>query len=153
MKRVLVPVDYSEPSKEVLLYAAEIAHRLGGELTVLHVWECMPHAPPDLKVKTRGGGTKKLADVIKENAENDMKEFIASAKLPERLKVRTRVESGEAASRILELVGSGDYDLLVMGTHGRGGVKYLVLGSVAEKLLRGSTIPVITLRAAPEERA
>jgi nucleotide-binding universal stress UspA family protein len=136
-----------------LLYAAEVAHRLGGELTVLHVWECMPHAPPDLKVKTPGGKTKKLAEVIRDNAEADMKEFVASAALPAKLSTRTLVESGEAAKRILELAASGAYDLLVMGTHGRGGVKHLVLGSVAAKVVRGSPIPVITLRAQAENES
>ena len=57
----------------------------------------------------------------------------------------------EAAKRILELLESGGYDLLVMGTHGRGGVKHLVLGSVAEKVVRASPVPVITMRAEPEE--
>ena len=151
MRRVLVPVDYSEPSKLVLGFAAEVAHRLHGELTVLHVWECMPHAPPDLKVKTRNGKTMKLADVIRQNAENDMKDFVAGAALPPNLRCTTRVESGEAAKRIIELLESGAYDLLVMGTHGRGGVKHLVLGSVAEKVVRASPVPVITLRADPEE--
>lgn len=151
MKRVLVPVDYSEPSKEVLLYAAAIAQRLAGELTVLHVWECMPHAPPDLKVKTRGGKTRRLASVIRENARNDMKDFVAGAALPADLPCHTRVESGDAAKCILELAGSGKYDLLVMGTHGRGGVKHLVLGSVAAKVVRASPVPVITLRTAPDD--
>lgn len=147
MKRILVPVDYSDPSRAVLQFAAEVAHRLGGDLTVVHVWECMPHAPPDLTVKGRDGKVRKLADVIRENAENEMKQFLAGAALPEGLRVATRVEGGDAAKCILGDLDSGDFDLLVMGTHGRGGVKHVVLGSVAEKIVRSSRVPVITVPA------
>lgn len=150
MRRILVPVDYSDPSREVLRYAAEIARRLGGELTVLHVWECMPHAPPELTVKGRDGKLKKLGDVIRENAENEMQQFLKSAALPAGLPVKSEVESGEAAKCILSELESGRFDLLVMGTHGRGGVKHLVLGSVAEKIVRGSSVPVITVPAIAE---
>jgi nucleotide-binding universal stress UspA family protein len=147
VKRILVPVDYSEPSRQVLGFAAEIARRLGGTLTVVHVWECMPHAPPDLKVKGKDGKTRKLADVIRENAERDMQAFLTAAELPAGLSVTTRVESGDAAKCIQADLESGEFDLLIMGTHGRGGVKHLVLGSVAEKIVRSSKLPVITVPA------
>ncbi|MBK7582226.1 MAG: universal stress protein [Myxococcales bacterium] len=150
VKRILVPVDYSEPSREVLAFAAEIASKLGGSLTVVHVWECMPHAPPDLKVKGRDGKLRKLGDVIRDNAETEMRQFLAASALPKGLRVTTRVESGEAAKRILEDLESGEFDLLVMGTHGRGGVKHFVLGSVAEKIVRNSRLPVITVPARRE---
>lgn len=150
MRRILVPVDYSEPSLDVLRFAAEIARRLGGEVTVVHVWECMPHAPPDLKVKGRDGKLRKLSDVIRENAESEMQQFLAGAKLPAGLPVKSRVESGDAAKCILADLDSGQFDLLVMGTHGRGGVKHLVLGSVAEKIVRESKLPVITVPARAE---
>lgn len=149
MRRILVPVDYSEPSRKVLELAAEIARHLGGELTVVHVWECMPHAPPDLKVKGKDGKMKKLGDVIRENAEREMQQFLKDAKLPKGLPVKSSVESGDAAKAILADLETGEFDLLVMGTHGRGGVKHLVLGSVAEKVVRSSKIPVITVPARP----
>lgn len=147
MKRILVPVDYSDPSRAVLQFAAEIARRLGGQLTVVHVWECMPHAPADLMVKGRDGKPRKLAEVIRDNAEAEMRQFLGGAGLPEGLRVETRVESGDAARCILGDLDSGEFDLLVMGTHGRGGVKHVVLGSVAEKIVRASKVPVITVPA------
>lgn len=147
MRRILVPVDYSEPSRAVLKFASEIARHLGGELTVVHVWECMPHAPPDLSVKGKDGKLRKLADVIRENAESEMQQFLAQTELPKGLPVKSRVENGDAAKCILGDLDSGQFDLLVMGTHGRGGVKHLVLGSVAEKIVRSSKVPVITVPA------
>ena len=149
MKRVLVPVDYSESSLGVLRFAAEIAQRGGGQLTALHVWECMPHAPPDLKVRGRDGKPRKLEDVIRGNAENEMKHFIAGARLPKDLEVKTLVKSGDASKCVLGEIDSGNYDAIVMGTHGRGGVQHVVLGSVAEKIIRSSNIPVITVPIGP----
>ena len=147
VKRILVPVDYSEPSRAVLRFAAEIARRIGGDLTVVHVWECMPRAPADLSVRGRDGKTRKLADVIRDNAEREMTQFLAASALPAGLPVKSRVESGDAAKCILADLDSGEFDLLVMGTHGRGGVKQWVLGSVAEKMVRESKVPVITVPA------
>ncbi len=151
MRRVLVPVDYSDPSVGVVRYAAEVAARLGGELTVLHVWECMPHAPPDLMVKGRDGKVRRLDAVIRDNAETEMKQFLVSAGLPSELPLKTKVQSGDAAEKILALLATGKYDLCVMGTHGRGGVKHLVLGSVAEKIVRASPVPVLTVPVRPDE--
>jgi hypothetical protein len=68
VKRVLGPGDYAEASIDVLTFGAEIAQRAGGELTAIHVWECMPQAPPDLKVRGRDGKPRKLEDVIREIA-------------------------------------------------------------------------------------
>jgi nucleotide-binding universal stress UspA family protein len=153
LKKVLVPVDYSEPSAEVLQFGAEIASRLGGSLTVMHVWECMPHAPSDLMVKGRNGKLRRLDDVIRENAENEMQQFLESASLPSGLRVETKVVSGEAAQCILRELGTGGHDLLVMGTHGRGGVKQLVLGSVAEKMVRTSPVPVLVVPGEEEDDA
>jgi len=152
VKSILVPVDYSEPSADVLRYAAEIAQRTGATLTVLHVWECMPHAPPDLMVKGRDGKARKLGDVIKDNAERDMTQFLERVTLPQDVAIERRVESGEAARCILSQLTSGKYDLIVMGTHGRGGVEHLMLGSVAEKVTRSSPVPVITVPAPKAER-
>ena len=149
MKRVLVPVDYSDSSLDVLRFAAEIAKRMGGDLTALHVWECMPHAPPDLKVRGRDGKPRKLEDVIREDAENEMKQFIAGAALPAELKTKTLVKSGDASKCVLSELDTGKYDLLVMGTHGRGGVQHVVLGSVAEKIIRAAKVPVITVPIGP----
>lgn len=145
MKRILVPVDYSDPSIGVLQFAAGLAQKTGGSLTVLHVWECMPHAPPDLMVKGRDGRTRPLGEVIRENAERDMASFVEKAGLPPGLDVVTRIEPGDAAKTILGLLEAKKFDVIVMGTHGRGGVKHLMLGSVAEKIARGSPVPVITV--------
>jgi nucleotide-binding universal stress UspA family protein len=145
LKRVLVPVDYSEPSADVLRYGAEVARRLGASLSVVHVWECMPHAPADLMVKGRDGKLRRLDDVIRDNADNEMRQFLENAALPAGLDVESKLLSGEAAQCILKELASGAYELLVMGTHGRGGVKQLVLGSVAEKIVRTSPVPVIVV--------
>jgi nucleotide-binding universal stress UspA family protein len=150
VQKVLVPVDYSEPSREVLKFAGEVASRLGGSLLVLHVWECMPHAPADMKVK-KDGKMRKLGDIIHENAEREMEQFLGTTALPKGLTVRHTVRSGDAAKCILSEREDEKCDLIVMGTHGRGGVSHLVLGSVAEKVVRGSPVPVMTVPVGSRE--
>jgi nucleotide-binding universal stress UspA family protein len=104
----------------------------------------MPHAPADMTVK-KDGKTRKLGDIIHENAEKEMGEFLRATELPKDLEVKHLVRSGDAAKCILSEREDQKCDLIVMGTHGRGGVSHLVLGSVAEKVVRGSPVPVMTV--------
>ncbi len=87
--------------------------------------------------------------------ENDRKEKLAEfarAKIPPKARYQTLVISGDPAEQILNTARGSDIDLIVMGTHGRTGLGHLVLGSVAERVVRESPIPVLTAHAsAPSE--
>ena len=74
-----------------------------------------------------------------------LKEFLAEASLPPSLNVRQRVVGGDAARRILEALDRGDFDLVVVGTHGRGGLQHWAIGSVAERVVRLSPVPVVAV--------
>jgi nucleotide-binding universal stress UspA family protein len=144
MRAILVPVDYSDHSYAVAELAAGLAARVGAELHALYVWETMPHFPPDLRVSTPTG-PRRLEELVHEIASREMKDFLARCRIPDRVRVESQIDSGAAAPRILDWIAKGSFDLLVIGTHGRGGVKHWVLGSVAERVIRLSTVPVITV--------
>lgn len=145
-KRILVPVDYSDNSRLALQYAARIAEEFDASLTIVHVWD-RPTYVSDAVLVGHGSNQRPLGELIRENAERDMQEFLASAPLPATVKHETRLLSGDPASALLKHVGSESYDLIVVGTHGRTGFAHLLLGSVAEKLVRHSPIPVLTVPA------
>jgi nucleotide-binding universal stress UspA family protein len=84
--------------------------------------------------------------MAKKNASEQMRAFIAT--LPERSISHSEIISGNPAEAIVERARSEGYDLLVMGTHGRTGVQHLLVGSVAEKVVRLAPCPVLTVRVA-----
>lgn len=143
-KHILVPVDYSVHSKNSLEYAAGLAERFGAKLDVVHVWD-RPTYVPETVVVVKEGESKSLADMIRENAEREMREFLASVKLPKGVVVSERLLSGEPATTLVEELSRGAHDLVVVGTHGRTGITHLILGSIAEKLVRTSPVPVLTV--------
>jgi nucleotide-binding universal stress UspA family protein len=143
MKPILVPVDYSDHSFVVLQYAASLAQGLGAELHVLHVGECLPDFDPELRVKT-DQGIVPLFLIAEQTAARDMKDFLAQAG-PAGAKVVEHVVLGRAAATILSWAESGRFDLIVIGTHGRTGLRRFTLGSVAANVVRLASIPVITI--------
>jgi nucleotide-binding universal stress UspA family protein len=142
--RILVPIDYSEHAREVLRVALMLAERLGAEVEVFHVWEAMPEFPADWMVTTPAGERRHINELVRECAENEMKEFLL-ANLPSGAHVTHGVAPGHPVQKILEKLESSDYRWVVIGTHGRTGLKHWTLGSVAERVLRLSPVPVITV--------
>jgi len=143
--RIIVPVDYSEHARVTLEYAATLAKGFGAALDVIHVWD-KPNFVPETTVVSQGGEpAQSLADLIRGNAEREMRDFLAAAKLPEGVTATHHLEAGEPVSAILEAIEHHKSDLVVMGTHGRTGARHLLLGSVAEKLVRLSPVAVITV--------
>jgi universal stress protein A len=144
MTKILVPVDYSDHSRQVLEFAADFARRASAELSVLYVWETMPHFAPTLLVTTPSG-PRPLMDIVRDSASAEMKQFISCSRVTDSVPFETYVDSGHAASKILEWIAKRHFDLVIVGTHGRGGIKHWVLGSVAERIVRLSPVPVITV--------
>ncbi|HEV8548822.1 MAG TPA: universal stress protein, partial [Polyangiaceae bacterium] len=134
-QRILVPVDYSAGSGVALTEAVKLAAAVRASVDVVHVWD-RPSYVSDTVLVGEPGAERPITELIRENAEDEMKAFIAGLTLPPDVPVRTRLLSGNPAARILEELRGGDHDLVVMGTHGRTGLKHVLLGSVAEKLVR-----------------
>jgi universal stress protein A len=138
-KSILVPVDYSEPSRRAL----ELALTLGGAVHVVHVWDRPAYVGEEV-VAHADGSRRSLSELIRENAEREMNEFLALVKTPEGKTFEHRLISGDPVAAIIAEAGKG-HDVLVIGTNGRTGMTKLLLGSVTEKLIRLSPIPVLTV--------
>jgi nucleotide-binding universal stress UspA family protein len=139
IRRILCAVDLSEHSRRALEVAAQLAHGLGASLEALHAWAVPFHVDA-------GASRDGLLDRMRDNAHAELDAFIARASLPSGVELSTSVVSGPPTAAITEHVASSHPDLLVLGTHGYGGVKRMVLGSVAEALARYSSCATLVVR-------
>jgi nucleotide-binding universal stress UspA family protein len=144
-KRVLVPVDYSETSKEALMEAVRLVRDLeGSHLHLIHVLDLTQFswsasAPVDtsrVQEELRTEGQTLLDGLVKDL---DMGGATVDTKLVD-------VWGGAFAKGILDEAEAYNADLIVMGTHGYTGVTHLLLGSVAQGVIRGSQVPVLLVR-------
>jgi universal stress protein A len=145
IQRILVPVDYSDCSRAALAVAAEVAKTFGAALDVVHVWDRPAYASDTVMVRHPNGEARSLVEMVQENARAEMERFMAESSTPAGVGVSRRLLSGNPAATILAELGAGHHDLLVIGTHGRTGLKHILLGSVAETLVRLSPVPVLTV--------
>lgn len=146
LTRLLVPVDFSEQSRSALRYAVMLAQRFGAHIDVLHVWE-MPHfAGMDLMLQAPVVDSEPLEHYVREQAAREMSDFLAEENIRDDIHVRQRIEAGDVDVTIIKLAETEGYDLIVMGTHGRTGLAHLLMGSVAEKIIRYAPCPVLTVR-------
>lgn len=145
LKRILVPIDFSEGSRAALRQAVLLGQRLGAQIDAIHVWEPSPVVTPD-NVTWLGGS----ADTFWVNMSEDLRhrlEVLLHEEVPEAAAtIGLHVEAGYVAHAILRMVTKGAYDLVVMGTHGRTGLAHVLVGSVAERVVRLSPVPVLTVR-------
>jgi nucleotide-binding universal stress UspA family protein len=141
IQRILVPVDFSEQSKQALDYALFIAQRFDAKLDVLHVWKIAEYAGDAMVVLTRSEPELTLSTYLRGYADKMLTDFLHGLPHSKRM-----LEEGDPASVIARVAREGEYDLVVMGTHGRTGLSHLMMGSVAEKVVRLAPCPVITYR-------
>lgn len=144
---IMVPVEYSEHCRRALETAGVWAERLGARVEVIHVWDHPPLVSSDTTVSQPGGEKRSLFELIGENAEKEMREFVGSARVPASVEVTQHLESGEPASAILAAAERRGADLIVVSTHGRRGIRHFLMGSVAEEVVRLSPVPVLTVPA------
>ena len=145
IRRIMIPIDYSDNSKAALAYGAEFALGFGASLDIVHVWDRPTYLTDAVMVQRPGEAHKPIGELIRENAERDMAEFLSQISLPPALTVSSRLISGEPASALIAELKKGEHDLVVLSTHGRTGFAHLLLGSIAEKLVRLSPVPVLTV--------
>jgi len=145
IRRIMIPIDYSENSKAALAYGAELALGFGASLDIVHVWDRPTYLTDAVMVARPGEAHKPIGELIRENAQHDMDEFLSKVDLPASLSTSSRLISGEPASALLAELKKGEHDLVVLSTHGRTGFAHLLLGSIAEKMVRLSPVPVLTV--------
>lgn len=135
-KSILVPTDFGEPAEQATALAVTFAEKFDAKLTLLHVYELPP---------VYGYG-EALAWPMEDFAREAQKSLDAALSKLKELHPRADavLETGDASERILAVAKSRNVDLIVMGTHGRRGLAHVLLGSVAEKVVRRSPVPVLT---------
>lgn len=141
MRRILAPTDFSECSKQAVTCAYELAQAVRAKLVLLHVVENLPSyigfIPP--------GGAAMLMKDLERQACFDLAAVLPAAKAAE-VEVARQVVIGSPSDEIVKVAAAEQVDLIVIATHGRIGFSRLVMGSVAERVVRTAPCPVLTIR-------
>ncbi len=143
IRRILVPTDFSDCALPAVRYAAELADKFSAELILLHIVPDAVLALPDAVMPTPASYTDLHA--LTEAGKTGLAHLIAAQKL-ERLNPRSEVRIGSPTAEIIAAAGELHADLVCIGTHGRGGLARVILGSVAEHVVRQAPCPVLTVR-------
>jgi nucleotide-binding universal stress UspA family protein len=146
IRSILCPVDFSDCAENALRYALGIAEKLGAEIQLLHAYEVPVLVLPDSPAIALAAEDE-LRDHLSRELETLARRYSGhGVELTPRLMAGAAYESISTAAREL------DSDMIVMGTHGRGSLMRCLLGSVAERVVRQSTIPVCTVHAPDSSR-
>jgi nucleotide-binding universal stress UspA family protein len=141
-RKVLCPIDFSDPSREALRVAVDLARRYRAELVLLHVYQLPGVATPEAAIY---GGRSALDRMIR-LVSSQLAEWKAEAERLGATRVTTHAGSGVAFSEIVRFAEEQACDLVVLGTHGRNAVMRMLVGSTAERVVRHAPCPVLTVR-------
>jgi nucleotide-binding universal stress UspA family protein len=148
LKTVLVPTDFSEASEAALRYGKAMAEAFGASLHVVHVMEdLLAHA---WAAEVYVSSMPQLRDEIEKESRQRLGALLADTE-QRALRAETALLAGNPFLEIIRYAKAHHIDLIVMGTHGRGPIAHMLLGSVAEKVVRKSPCPVLTVREAQHE--
>jgi nucleotide-binding universal stress UspA family protein len=148
IRKILVPVDFGELSEPALEKAVVFAAALGASVTALHVDE--------YSLWAIDGGAELTIDSarrIREAAAIELERLVDRHRSRNDVEIEGVIREGAPSSEILHYAKESAADLIVMGTHGRHGLPHALLGSVAEKVVRLATVPVLTLRGPSHSNA
>ncbi len=143
LKKILVPLDFSDTSEKALQYAVAFAKQFGAKITLLHVIEPLPY-PGDLTYLP-------LGEVIPSGPAKARLREIAQKAIEPELLGQTLVQIGLPFEIIAAVAQQESVDLIIITTHGRTGLKRVFLGSTAERVVRHAPCPVLTVREKERE--
>jgi nucleotide-binding universal stress UspA family protein len=143
LKRILIPTDFSEASESAVMYGRALAEAFNASLHILHVIE-----DPFVYGWTGEGympDIPSFRETLREQSNKQLDKVLSS---PERERFNAQVISkfGAPFVEIVRYAKEQEIDLIVMGTHGRGPIAHMLMGSVAEKVVRKAPCPVLTVR-------
>ena len=141
INRILCPIDFSDFSLDALRHGVRLAQWYSAQLTVFHVYQLFQPLP----VNGIPGTVPVLVDADPQQITENVRRFCAPVVGPSGQSVEILVTPGEAAKEIRREAERVPFDLLILGTHGRSGFERLFLGSVTEKVLRSTRVPVLTI--------
>ncbi|WP_425499715.1 universal stress protein [Halorarum halobium] len=139
-ERILVPTDGSDGVERAIQHAVDLAVDHGATLHALYVVNSASYAGMPMESSWEG-----IDDMLRADAE-DAVSMVEAVADDFDVPVETAILDGSPSKEIVRYAESEGCDLVVMGTHGRGGIDRLLLGSVAEKVVRSSSVPVLTVR-------
>jgi nucleotide-binding universal stress UspA family protein len=138
--KILCAVDFSEPSRRAVELAAELARSLEADLTLIHVRE-EPRAVLDVPLLAK--------DPAGDSDEARLAAWRAEAEQRAGRRVAATLARGDPAAVIADLAERDSFDAIVVGTRGRTGLQHVLMGSVAEKVVRSGPCTVIVARPTP----
>ncbi len=141
-KNILCPIDFSEDSKSALREASALARGGGGRLVVLHVIE--PIIYP-VEYGMAPVTAMSLESTVRKNAQERLDEIIGK-EVGDGVDVSSRITFGNAQQEICKTAEEGGFDLIVLATHGLTGLKHMLMGSVAERVVQHADCPVLTVK-------
>ena len=144
LKKIMLPTDFSENAAHALSYAGDLAKTFGARIDLVHV-----HQSP-IYTGAFGYGTVELPA----NYEDETRKAVLARlddqreKLDQDIEVKTTFLEGAPFQELIRYAAENDIDLIVMSTHGYTGLKHVLLGSTAERVVRVAPCPVLTIRPA-----
>lgn len=149
LHKILVPTDFSECSHAACELASTLATRLGSSIELLHVDEppaWQGFVIPELIVSMPNEANTSLHEFVQTRARRALDHLVEKLHSAGVGHVGQRIETGQPEAVIVRIAQETGCDLIVMGTHGRKGIERLMMGSVAERVVRQATCPVLTVR-------
>lgn len=142
IKKILVPIDFSDYSKSSLHYAVSFAKQFDAEIYLIYVVEPVIY-PPDFSM-----GQIAIPSVNAEWDERAKEELgkLAKNEIPVGVEVKTILKNGKPFLEIIDTAAEENIDLIIIATHGHSGMEHILFGSTAEKVVRKAPCPVLTLR-------
>lgn len=141
IRNILLPTDFSECSAAAFEHASTFAVMYNAHLHVLHV--AKEHSL--ISLDSNDSGVENIQHFNRSNPEDEVRKFVEKI-LPYQTKVIEAVRYGQPYREIVDYASCEDIDLIVIGTHGRTGLSHIVMGSVAERVVRFSPVPVLTVK-------
>ena len=138
-KKILFPVDLSEVSSKIVPYVREMAVKFEAEVHLLFVARILQHFT---SIYVPHPSISKFEEEMKQGAEKKLQEF--TEEYFKDAPCKGKVILGDAAQEVLNYIQSEGIDLVIMGTHGRKGLEHIIFGSVAERVVKHSPVPVLT---------
>ena len=142
INKVLVPIDFSDYSKNSLKYAVNFAKHFNASIILVYVIEPIIY-PPDFSMGQIAIPTPGLEMDKRATEELDK---LAEKEIPSGLSVKRVIKTGKPFVEIIETAAEEDADIIIIATHGHSGVEHILFGSPAEKGVRKAPCPVLTLR-------
>ena len=144
-KTIVVPHDFSASANHAVALARDLSKVHGANLILLHVIDLPASMGPEVVIPGDGEGPIGVKEYAMQGAEEHLADIVARLAKDE-VVATPFIRIGLPVDEILRLCEAQKADLIVMGTHGRTGIRHLILGSVTEQVVRAAKIPVLTVR-------